>query len=362
MKPTADSQISLNRRFDIHVSQDLLDRAYEKAISIFSDWSLTPPGVHSHLSIERNRCKFVLDIKRDVVPPIAFALRYFGDSFPTALVQKLRNKPQTSDTLFELLCLGFFAERNKVVYEPKLADGKVPDLLIELETGPSVYIECKSHSFLDTQYYEAFITVSSQVCNIFSNQPLTKAGVLEHLRMEVYLNSRPSSREIDLLRTAIPTITLDRVQAECRVTPNISIRAVPQAQPLRGGASLWSGRQIIGVEPSRVALKDSYVLAYSWPGLDRQRRQVQRALMKDARIQLRNIPAGSFGMICIQTVSAQRFLPDIHSLIDGDQFSRIPVVWVNPSLVAGTESRIVFRDGARHIVDSLVPRSEVRAS
>jgi hypothetical protein len=89
--------------------------------------------------------------------------------------------------------------------------------------------------------------------------------------------------------------------------------------------------------------------------LDRQRRKLQRALLKDARLQLRNIPAGSFGMICIQTVSAKRFLVDIHELIDQDQFSRIPIVWVNPSLVPGTTSRIVFRDGAGDLMDKLLP-------
>ena len=81
---------------------------------------------------------------------------------------------------------------------------------------------------------------------------------------------------------------------------------------------------------------------------------MQRALLKDARVQLRNIPQGSIGMICIQTVSAKRFLPDIYKLIDQDPFRRIPIIWINPSLVPGTESKIVFRDGAVDLVERLL--------
>ena len=173
--------------------------------------------------------------------------------------------------------------------------------------------------------------------------------------MEVYLKARPSSREIEQFRKAIPALTMDRVRVECPVTPNIAVMAVPQAQPLRSGASLWNGWQIVGTEPTRIALPDSRVLAYSWPGLDVQRRKLQRALLRDARIQLRNIPAGSLGMICIQTVSAKRFLPDVHALIDQDQFSQVPIIWLKSSRVLGTESKIVFRDGVGHLVERLFP-------
>jgi len=349
-------QIPQNRYIEVQVSQDLLERAYEKAISIFSDWDLTPPGVHSHLGIDLNCHKLVLDIKHEVVPPLAFALKYFGDGFPRSLIQKLRNKPQTTDTLFELVCLGFFAEHHKVIYEPKLPDGKVPDLRVELDGGPFIYVECKSHRYADAPYVEAFMDVSSQIiCDAFTGQPITTAAEQEHSRMEVYLKARPSSREIEQFRKAIPALTMDRVRVECPVTPNIAVMAVPQAQPLRSGASLWNGWQIVGTEPTRIALPDSRVLAYSWPGLDVQRRKLQRALLRDARIQLRNIPAGSLGMICIQTVSAKRFLPDVHALIDQDQFSQVPIIWLKSSRVLGTESKIVFRDGVGHLVERLFP-------
>ncbi len=342
------------KHIEVQVSEELLDRAYEKAVSIFSDWEFTSAGGNSYLNTEINHIKHVIDITRDVVPPIAFALRHFGDSFPKSLVQKLRNKPQMRDTLFELLCLGFFANNHKVIYEPKLIDGKVPDLLVVLNEGMEIYVECKSHRFADAPYFDTFMAVSSMVCEAFTNQPIIKAVEQTDLRLELYLKSKPGCSEIEEFKNAISTLTIDLVRAECSVTANIAVKAVPRHEPLRSGTSLRSGRQVIGVEPTRVSLKDSYLLTYSWPGLDTKRRRLQRAMLSDARVQLRNIPANSIGMICIQTVSVREFLPDVHELIDRDQFSQIPVVWLNPSLVPGTESKIIFRDGARQVVEKLV--------
>jgi hypothetical protein len=296
----------------------------------------------------------VLDIKRDVVPPIALALRYFGDTLPASLIQKLRNRPQTQDALFELLCLGFFAEHNKVLYEPVLTDGKVPDLLVEPVGGPALYAECKSHRFLEASYWGAFTAVSSQLCDAFTGHPITDTVEREGLRLELYLKARQSCKEMEAIKKAVARITLEQVHDEHPLSPNVSLMAVPRSQALRSGASLTSGRQMVGTKPTRITQEDNYLLAYSWPGLDSKRRKLQRALLKDARLQLRNIPPGSFGMICIQTVSAKRFLADIHELIDQDQFSRIPIIWLNPSLVPA-ESKIVFRDEARGWVDKLAP-------
>lgn len=354
MNDSFTQQNPLNRQMEIQVSKELLDRAYEKAISIFSDWEFTPAGVNSYLNIEINHINHVLDIRRDVAPPIAFALRHFGDRLPKALIQKLRNKPQMPDTLFELLCLGFFANNHKVIYEPKLADGKVPDLLVVLDGGINIYVECKSHRVVDAPYFGTFMAVSSEVCEVFTNQPIARAGEQNGLRFEIYLKSRPSCGEIEEFKRAISSLTMDRVRAECSVTTNIAVMAVPRVEPFRAEASLRNGRQLIGLEPTRVGMENTYVLAYSWPGLDKKRRKLQRAMLTDARIQLRNIPPDSLGMICIQTVAARRLLPDVHKLIDGDQFSQIPIVWLNPTLVPGTESKIIFRDSARHLVDKLV--------
>jgi hypothetical protein len=101
-----------NWHLEIQMDEEVLERAYVQAVSLFSDWDLTPPGVHTHLGFEVHGLEHVLDIKHGVVPPIAFALRHFGEHLPAPLVQKLRNKPQLEDTLFELLCLGMFAERH----------------------------------------------------------------------------------------------------------------------------------------------------------------------------------------------------------------------------------------------------------
>jgi hypothetical protein len=114
-----------------------------------------------------------------------------------------------------------------------------------------------------------------------------------------------------------------------------------------------NGLMNVGTERTEASLANTHIVAYSWPALDKQRRSAQRALLREARLKLRGIPAGSFGMICIETVSARRFLPDIHMLIDQEQFRRIPVVWLNPSVRPGSGSRIVFRDEARQLVDGL---------
>jgi hypothetical protein len=65
------------------------------------------------------------------------------------------------------------------------------------------------------------------------------------------------------------------------------------------------------------------------------------------------MPAGAKGMICIQTLSARRFLPELHRLIDQDQFARIPIIWLNPSVQPGAESKFVFKDEARELVETM---------
>ncbi|MBN9693619.1 MAG: hypothetical protein J0M24_25515 [Verrucomicrobia bacterium] len=342
-----------NKLVEIHVSQALLDNAHEKVLSIFSDWEFTPAQVHSHLEVGLNRGNMVLDVAQDVVPPIAFALSYFGHTLPQGLIQKLRNKPQTPDTLFELLCMGILAHNHKVVYEPRLGDGKVPDFMVELEGGPPIYVECKSHRFADAPYAQTFQTISSEVFDSFTNQPITEACQQERRRLEVHLRARPNSQELDELKKAARTLGLEDFRTECSVTPNIALVSVPQSQPVRASASIMSGRHKVGTEWTRFALEKCHLLTYSWPGLDRQRRRLQRELLKTARLQLRGIPAGSYGMIGIQTVSAKRFLPDLHELIDQNEFNRVPLVWLNPSLSPGTDSRIVYRDGSRNLVDRL---------
>jgi hypothetical protein len=120
--PLLTQQNLENRHVGIQINEDLMNRAYERVLSIFADSLRTPPGVDSHLSIELNRGKRLLDVKREVVWPIAFALEFFGENFPKRLIQKLRNMPQLPDTLLDLFCLGCFAKNCKVFYEPKLAD------------------------------------------------------------------------------------------------------------------------------------------------------------------------------------------------------------------------------------------------
>ena len=59
-------------------------------------------------------------------------------------------------------------------------------------------------------------------------------------------------------------------------------------------------------------------------------------------------------MICIQTPASKPFLKDIHRLIKGEQFGRVPIVWLNPSLLPGRDSRMVYRDGAEDLIKGFI--------
>src|SRR6266404_7277008 len=185
----------------IQIDQAAWECAYQEALSIFADCDIRPPGVNSHVSIKICGDHNVgLDIRRDIVPPLAFAQRYFGGTLPDVVIKKLRNWTQTQDTLFELLCLGVFSQRHKVTYEPKIISGKVLDLLVEPTNAPPVYVECKSQHFSEAKYFHSFQEVSARISSLFDGLPVTTAAMTEGLRIEVSLNTRPSDREIEGLR------------------------------------------------------------------------------------------------------------------------------------------------------------------
>ena len=50
--------------------------------------------------------------------------------------------------------------------------------------------------------------------------------------------------------------------------------------------------------------QNMHVVAYAWQGLGSQCRRSQRALLSDARRQLRDIPPGTLGLICVQADQA----------------------------------------------------------
>jgi len=209
--------------FDIQLSQALFDRAHERAMSIFSDWEWTPPEERRYLSIRRDDETLILDVVQDVVAPLAFAERYFGDTWPDSLIKKLRNRTQTVDTLFEMICLGEFSLRHKVVYEPKIESGKVPDLRIEPPESPAVYVECKSHHFTESKYCRTFKAVTA-LCQAFAEERILKASWAEGLRTEIYLTGRPSDAEIQSSRRAIAELQMQQLQAGCQVSERIIIK------------------------------------------------------------------------------------------------------------------------------------------
>lgn len=323
-------------------------------MSIFADWEWMPPGGHQYLSFRLGNGSRTFDVIRDVVPSLAFACHHFGTPLPDGVIKKLKNRTQTEDTLFELLCLGMLSTRSKVTYEPSIASRKVPDLLIQPLDGPPVYVECKSHHMIESKYWRAFQTVSSQLCNELGDHPLVRTAWAKSMRTEVYLKGRPSEVEIRSAKQALTFVPLEALQESHEVSQNIAVKAVPRTESGPRSVSMHSGLITVGTEATQIGATNMHVVVYCWPRLDQQRRGVQRALLGEARLKLREIPAGSLGMICIQTVSANAFLPDVHELIDQKQFDRIPIIWINPALGAGANSRVIFRDEARRLVGQLI--------
>jgi len=268
-----------------------------------------------------------------VIPGLVYAHRFFGDSLPPGLKGKLRNQSQTQDTLFELLCLGAFHPHHVLKYEPKLADGKVPDLVLSLATGQAVYIECKSQRPLDSKHQRLFIKVTARLHKILD---LDRSGFVnkawvEGLRSEIHLLHAPSEFDIRELEQRLdeyaPRLGMPAIAFGNSITLSLASRDEPfdKTQPPPSAVIR------LGTEPGMIHHTNAHTAIYPWPGLDAIRRRSQRRLLTDARRQLRSIPLSAYGLVCMQVLSSNRFVPDIHSLLRQKEFERIPMVWVNPT-------------------------------
>lgn len=331
-----------------------LDRALVCAVELFRDWEWSPPGGRAYLAVPSRDGHTTLDVQRDVILPLALAGRHFKWSFPAGLEQKLRNHTQTIDTLFELVCLGLFSRRHSVTYEPQLESGKVPDLRVELDGGPQVYVECKSHHMMEAVYWDRFQRVSSRLCEAVYDLPVVKDAYAEGLRTEFHSDGRPSDFDIGTVREKVIAISRSELRAGVEILPNTTIKLVPRRQPPPTDYGMYAGLTTIGADTwTALTLENTAVVAYAWPRLLRECRSSQRKLLGEARRKLRGILQPSFGLICIQTTLTKHFFEDIHALIDGDQFRSIPIIWVNPSVYPGRESRIIFRPEADALVERL---------
>ncbi len=210
--------------FTISVDAIALQRAEEVARSVFRDWKWTEGGGHKHISTELKLGQVAMDVNREILPPLALALMFFGGELPNELIAKLRNRTQTRDTLFELWCLGMFGQRCKVEYEPRLSNGKVPDLCVH--AGRKLYVECKSHHFMDSVYWSRFQKAASLIGQQVGGSPLQKKAWGQDLRVEVYPDMSPNSNDLLRLGETVQTEAIDEFVTPGRASPaQRSVRA-----------------------------------------------------------------------------------------------------------------------------------------
>jgi hypothetical protein len=340
-------------------TKEEIDQALASALDIFSGVEQAfAPGFSAVLlrSAEGQR---PADFAGELIPGLVYAHRFFGDSLPKGLKEKLRNQPQTHDTLLELTCLGAFQPHHKIQYEPALTDGKVPDLMLSLPAGPDVYVESKCQSLMDSKHQRLFLKASRRIHQILSRKSsaFVEKAWAEGLRSEVRLSQSPSEADLKKLEK-----TLDGHKASAGMLPiafgkSIALSVVLRDEPFDEREPPPSAVILVGTEPSIMHHRNAHAAVYPWPGLDKIRRQSQRRLLADARRKLRSIPVSAYGLICIQTSSSKRFVPDIHTLLRQKEFERIPMVWLNPIGVG----RVIWRDDALLLRDQVFCAVEMRA-
>jgi hypothetical protein len=204
---------------------------------------------------------------------------------------------------------------------------------------------------MDSTHQRLFPKATGRIHQILSREssPFVEKAWAEGLRSEVRLSQSPS--EVDLRKLQQ---TLDGHKPSAGMLPiafgkTITLSIVSRDEPFDERQPPPSAVTLVGPEPSIMHHRNAHAAVYPWPGLDKIRRKSQRRLLADARRKLRSIPATAYGLICIQTVSSKRFIPDIHRLLRQKEFERIPIVWLNPIGLG----RVSWRN------DAVLPRDEV---
>lgn len=320
----------------------------DSCFAIFSDFEFAPD--FSRLIVRRHKLQTSLHIARELAPALTYAHQYFGSTLPQDLIDKLRNKTQILDTLFELRCLGLFQLCHKVIYEPKLCGGKVPDLKVSLNSSVDIYIECKSQHILDSEYQRIFEKFTSQCFAVVENSKAQKAAWEQDLRIEIHLKNTPQSDEIDLLRETVKAATVTDLVKGIIVGKNINVLAVHRNQRYLAEPSANRGHFTVGTVATEISDENADIVTYSWPGIDLHRRRSQRRLLCKARSKLRDMPLSSYGMACLQILGAKRFAPDVHAALSRPEYERVPLVWINPL----NESELICRNDALAVRDALL--------
>lgn len=318
--------------YAINFAEEEIDLALASSVSIFSDFEQRfVPGLCG-VFLRSKGFQSVANFALELVPGLVYAHRFFGDSLPQGLKQKLTNPPQTHDTLFELICLGAFQRYHVLQYEPKLEDGKVPDLVLSLPDGQSIYVECKSQRIMESKAHRLFDKVCGRIHKILDikNSTFIKQAWENDLRSEIHLSHTPSNTDLNNLQEMIDSCVPSKGIPPIRFGDSISLLLIPREQPFNKELPTPSSVIQVGTTPTAIDYTNAHVAVYPWPGLDTIRRRSQRKLLTTARHKFRTLPHSAYGLICIQTFSSKKFVPDIHKLLQQKEFERIPIVWLNP--------------------------------
>jgi hypothetical protein len=333
------------------LANEEIDQALASAVEIFSGFEQKFAPGFCNVLLRSGNVQRPTGFAKELIPGLVCAHRFFGDSLPEGLKQKLRNPAQTHNTLLELMVLGAFQPPHKVQYEPTLADGKVPDLMLSLSAGPTVYIECKSQSLISSEHDRLFHKATDRIHRILDLQSsaFVKDAWAEGLRSEVRLSATPSDADLREFEQTLNKHTPSAGLPPFAFGRTITLSVVPRDQAFDESQPPPSKVTRVGRTSNALDHKNAHVAVHPWPGLDIIRRRSQRRLLGVARLKLRSIPATAYGLICIQTVGSQRFAPDIHRLVEQKEFERIPIVWLNPI----SNGRVICRDDALPLRDQV---------
>lgn len=336
------------RRF----SADEIERALQSTMEVFANLEHKfVPGLCAVILRPRESFQRPASFAKELIPAFLYAHRYFGDSLPIELRQKLRNQPQTHDTLFELICMGYLQQDHEVRYEPRLGDGKVPDLMLTLNCEQEVYVECKAQSVDLSKHMQLFSDAASEIHSALDTKrsKFVERSWDQGLRVEVRLSQSPSSADIRELQQTVDTHEPSPSFSQAQFGKAITVSLATTDEPFDQALSSPSAVMLVGTTPTQLHHRNARVAVYPWRRLDSIQRKSQRRLLKSARLQLKSIPSDAFGMICIQTFSSNKFAPDVHELIKQDEYARVPIVWMNPI----GEGRLIYRDDAYTLKDAI---------
>lgn len=280
---------------------------------------------------ESDKHSYGMNVLDDLLPALIFAHRYFVKGLPNTLIQKIINKRQLADTIFELKCMGMFLGKHKISYEPPLDTGKVPEFKISLDGAVDIYVECKSQNQKDSEHMKKYNRVVNKIMDKLNKTAFIKNAWGNGYRTEVYPDQYIHDPEIDELVQKLDGFSSsDLSEPGKNVTDNILIICVPRGQEPKFDKGLRMSSITVGTTPTKLSYENAHLIVSGWEGVIIQSSRSKRKLLTEARKKLKGVPKGALGLICIQTYGALKFLPDIQKLVSQIEYASIPIVWLNP--------------------------------